>query len=258
MKKICDVCESRLLSTTISLGKQPLCDDLKGLKSNLKCKKYPIKLKLCHKCLTVNQLHKVDQKVLFPKSYNYRSKLTKDVLIGMKDFVTSCEKIENSNKKKLVIDVGCNDGSLLNYFKKAKYKTIGIEPTGAVKDINKGHEIYNSTLNVKIVKKILKKYPNITFVTFTNVFAHIPDFVELIDCLKIIKKHTKYIVIENHYLGSILKKKQFDTFYHEHPRTYSLSSFVRISKLIGLNIAKIQFPSRYGGNIRVFFTNKKF
>ena len=55
-----------------------------------------------------------------------------------------------------MIDVGCNDGSLLNYFKKAKYKTIGIEPTGAVKDINKGHEIYNSTLNVKIVKKILK------------------------------------------------------------------------------------------------------
>jgi hypothetical protein len=257
MKKNCDVCKSFLLSTTISLGKQPLCDDLRNLNSSLKCKLYPIKLKICKKCLTVNQLHKVKQKLLFPKDYNYRAKLTQDVLNGMKDLVNSCDNLNKKSNNKVVLDVGCNDGSLLDFFKKKKYQTIGIEPTNAVHDVKKIHLTYNSTFNLKTIKKIIKKYPKIDFVAFTNVFAHIPNFKEVIDCLKILKNHTKYIVIENHYLGSVLKKGQFDTFYQEHPRTYSVSSFKQIAYLIGLNITKIQFPKRYGGNLRVFLSKNK-
>jgi hypothetical protein len=48
---------------------------------------------------------------------------------------------------------------------------------------------------------------------------------------------------------------QFDTFYHEHPRTYSLKSFEYISKSLGLRLQDAQFVSRYGGNIRVFLSN---
>ena len=65
------------------------------------------------------------------------------------------------------------------------------------------------------------------------------------------------IVIENHYLGSIINKFQFDTFYHEHPRTYSLTSFYYISKILGLKIEHFSFPKRYGGNIRVIFSSLK-
>ena len=65
------------------------------------------------------------------------------------------------------------------------------------------------------------------------------------------------IVIENHYLGEIINQKQFDSFYHEHPRTYSVKSFKYIAKSLGLNITNVQFPERYGGNIRVMFSRKK-
>ena len=64
-------------------------------------------------------------------------------------------------------------------------------------------------------------------------------------------------MIENHYLGSILDKNQFDTFYHEHPRTYSLKSFVSIAKRLKKHLSFISFPNRYGGNIRVFISNKE-
>jgi hypothetical protein len=60
------------------------------------------------------------------------------------------------------------------------------------------------------------------------------------------------LVIENHYLGAVLDRYQFDTFYHEHPRTYSLSSFLRIATDLGVPLSAVEFPSRYGGNIRVF------
>jgi len=60
------------------------------------------------------------------------------------------------------------------------------------------------------------------------------------------------LIVENHYLGAVLDKFQFDTFYHEHPRTYSAHSFIEIAKKLNRNIESIEFPSRYGGNIRVF------
>jgi len=58
-------------------------------------------------------------------------------------------------------------------------------------------------------------------------------------------------MIENHYLGSVLERQQFDTFYHEHPRTYSYGSFMKIADTLAMKIGLAQFPSRYGGNIRV-------
>tara|TARA_Y100000389_G_scaffold193955_1_gene223352 strand:- start:1965 stop:2624 length:660 start_codon:yes stop_codon:yes gene_type:complete len=63
------------------------------------------------------------------------------------------------------------------------------------------------------------------------------------------------VVIENHYLGEVIKKNQFDTFYHEHPRTYSLNSFLHIAERIKLRIEDVQFVKRYNGNIRVFLKN---
>src|SRR5208337_1997247 len=54
------------------------------------------------------------------------------------------------------------------------------------------------------------------------------------------------------YLGAIVEKHQFDTFYHEHPRTYSFTSFTHIADALGMYVSRVEFPQRYGGNIRVF------
>ena len=62
--------------------------------------------------------------------------------------------------------------------------------------------------------------------TFTNVFAHISDLDSLHKSVENLMHENSILVIENHLFGAILEKNQFDTFYHEHPRTYSLKSFV--------------------------------
>ena len=93
-------------------------------------------------------------------------------------------------------------------------------------------------------------------ITFTNVFAHIEDLGQILQAINILRHPETTIVIENHYLGAVFKRKQFDTFYHEHPRTYSYGSFVKIAENLGMNISLVEFPSRYGGNIRVLFKSQ--
>ena len=125
------------------------------------------------------------------------------------------------------------------------------------KRLKKKHTVFNSYFDTKISKKLINKFESFDVVTFTNVFAHIENFNELIKSLNILIKPNTLLVIENHYLGEVLKKNQFDTFYHEHPRTYSLTSFSKISDLLNMYINDFNFVKRYNGNIRVFLTKKR-
>lgn len=253
--KKCQICNSSL-SNFLNLGKQPLCDDLKS-KPN-KNKFYNLQVKFCKKCLTGFQKYNINKKVLFPKNYHYRSANTNDVLLGMKNLVHETGKIKKNLKNKTVLDIGCNDGSLLNFFKKEGCKTFGLEPTGAFFEAKKrGHYLINNYFGYKTSQTLKSKIKTIDIITFTNVFAHIENFKELIISLKNLITEDTLVVIENHYLGEVIKKNQFDTFYHEHPRTYSLNSFYFISKLLNMNIIKYEFVKRYNGNIRVFLHRKK-
>ena len=261
IKKInnCEVCQSKNLFKVLDLGKHPLCDDLIKLKSKKENKFYKIEILFCKKCMTAHQKYQINKKVLFPKNYHYRARFTDDVKKGMAELVNSVKKIDKNLKNKTVLDIGCNDGSLLNLFKKKGAITIGVEPTGAHNDINKKHKIYRSYFDGKCAKSIKNQFRQIDYITFTNVFAHISDLNELVKNLNYLITDKTILIIENHYLGSILKFNQFDTFYHEHPRTYSLNSFNIIAKRLKSKILGCSFPSRYGGNIRVVIgrTNSK-
>ena len=250
----CEVCNHNKLNEVLDLGNHPLCDDLIPVGDSRKCKEYPIKIAFCENCFTAHQLYQVPKRLLFSDSYHYRARMTGSVLDGMNDLVSSCEKFFGDLSKKKVLDIGCNDGSLLDFFRNKGCLTLGVEPTRAA--LESKHDTINSFFDYRIANKIKEEFGYPDIITFTNVFAHIENLGELLKSLKlIIKKETK-LVIENHYLGAVLKTGQFDTFYHEHPRTYSFRSFSYVAKRLNLSVENVQFVSRYGGNIRVFIGNQ--
>ena len=251
----CEVCGEKNLKLILNLGPQPLCDDLRKTR---KVKKYKNEVLFCENCLTAHQKFNISKKKLFHSNYHYRAANTKDVLDGMKSLVFSCENFLGDLKKKNVLDIGCNDGSLLNIFKHKGSITYGIEPTNAYFSAkNNGHKVFNDFFCKDTVLKINRIVNDIDIITFTNVFAHIDNLKNLITNLKKLVKKNTLVVIENHYLMEVVKKKQFDTFYHEHPRTYSLRSFNYIAQQLDLYISKVEFIRRYNGNIRVFLSSQE-
>ena len=255
--KNCEICGCEHLLPVLDLGEHPLCDDLLPINSDKICKEYPIKILYCPNCYSAHQQYQVEKETLFPQDYHYRSRFTKDVLNGMRDFVNSCKNKLGTLQGKTVIDIGCNDGSLLDYFKAEGCVTIGVEPTSACLDaLSNGHEAYQKYFDAAIAKEIRNKHNQIDIITSTNVFAHIDDLHSLIGAIQILANDKTFLVIENHYLGDILEKHQFDTFYHEHPRTYSLKSFEVIAQSMNKVLLDVDFPQRYGGNIRVFIGNE--
>jgi hypothetical protein len=253
----CEVCGNENLESVLDLGFHPMCDDLVAIDDSRACNEYPIDILFCKECTTAHQRFQVPKEDLFPVSYHYRSRFTSDVLNGMKSLVDSCVQRFGDLSEKKVLDIGCNDGSLLDYFRDQGAVTIGIEPTGAFSDAKlKGHIAYNNYLSESLASTIVQDHGQPDLITFTNVFAHIEDLQGVLRSLKKLMSQDTVIVIENHYLGSVLDGNQFDTFYHEHPRTYSYGSFVKMADTLNTQLADVEFPSRYGGNIRVFMGNK--
>lgn len=252
----CEVCGNTELVSVLDLGLHPMCDDLVPVGDTRVCREFPIEILFCRTCQTAHQRFQVPKHDLFPVTYHYRSRFTSDVLTGMKMLVSSCIKRFGSLTDKRVLDIGCNDGSLLDYFRQQGAVTIGIEPTGACKDAEeKGHAVFNDYLSNDVARLVVEKHDQPDFITFTNVFAHIEDLYGVLEALKVLMGPQTVLVIENHYLGAVLDGNQFDTFYHEHPRTYSYTSFVHMARSLGVRLLDVEFPSRYGGNIRVFLGN---
>lgn len=250
--KSCEVCGSDKLVPVLDLGLHPLCDDLVTVGDSRQCREYPIKIDFCPICATGHQRFQVPKEDLFPGDYHYRSRFTADVLSGMKSLVVTCAEQMEPLTGKIALDIGCNDGSLLDFFREAGARTAGIEPTGAAQDAAaKGHFVVQNYLSAETASEIRRSVGTPDIITFTNVFAHIEDLKGVLAALKVLLGPDTVIVIENHYLGAVLDRHQFDTFYHEHPRTYSYKSFSFIAKSLGLDIVNVEFPARYGGNIRV-------
>ena len=248
----CEVCKSTNIVPVLDLGDHPLCDDLVRLGGDNKCEEFPIEIAFCKDCLTALQIHQVPKRKLFPDSYHYRSSMTQDVLNGMQGLVEKIKTTSGSLAGLRVVDIGCNDGSLLKIFKSEGAQVYGIEPTSAAHDaVANGIEVLNDYFDPASARSLVTFFGNPDFVTFTNVFAHIENIDELLESVSILMGVQTRLVVENHYLGAVLDRCQFDTFYHEHPRTYSLTSFVKIAERLGRSIESFEFPSRYGGNIRV-------
>ncbi|MGQ0665449.1 MAG: methyltransferase domain-containing protein [Nitrospiraceae bacterium] len=253
----CEVCGNHELEKVLDLGYHAMCDDLVRIGEQRKTEKYPIQILFCSNCKTAHQQYQVPKKIVFPRTYHYRAALTKDVLNGMRELVDSCESRFGRLTGKAVLDIGCNDGSLLSMFKEKGASTYGIEPTDAAVEARaKHHSVIQDYFSKELARSFVENNGKPDIITFTNVFAHIENLRDVLAALDVLMQNTtSCLVVENHYLGSVLDRNQFDTFYHEHPRTYSYTSFKFIAGSLNARITGLEFPRRYGGNIRVFLSH---
>jgi len=91
----------------------------------------------------------------------------------------------------------------------------------------------------------------------TNMFAHMSTIGEVVSGIETLLKDNGVFIMESHYLLDVIKGGQFDTIYHEHLRTYSLKSLIKLFSYYNFTVTDVQRGSRYGGNIRIHVTKGK-
>ena len=247
----CRSCGGLNLSRVISLGYQPLANNLLSNK-NSNCKFYPLEMNYCKDCHNCQLSVVVDPKKMF-SNYLYLSSTSK---IFSQHFENAAKKyideFKLSPKKSYIIDIGSNDGVALKPFKNLKFKNIlGIEPAKNLAKIANKEKIktFNGFLDKKSMKKIKK---NADLVLASNVFAHSNELKIMAECMLELIKKNGTIIIEVQYLLNTLKDLTFDNIYHEHYNYWSLTSLVTFFSRLRAKIYKAEKIDTHGGSLRIY------
>ena len=253
----CQISGVQDLKTVLSLGYLPPVNKLNKINSSLREDVfYPAELMFSpsSKLMQLNTI--VDKEILFPKEYPYTSSTTKILRENFKELYKDCKKIVNISSNDLIIDIGSNDGNLLNNFKD-NHRVLGITPENIGKiAIRKGINTLQKYFDKATSDLVLKKFGKAKIITATNVFAHIENVNLLMKNLLKILKNDGIFICESHYLVSLINSIQYDAIYHEHLRYYSLTSLKYLFNKYGMEIIDAKKINTHGGSIRVYAARK--
>jgi hypothetical protein len=254
----CRYCGSKKLTKFLSLGDQPPSNSFISPDKVKSEKRYPLDVYLCRSCFLSQLIDVVPAEIIFDE-YLYLSSSSK----ALKDHYANLAKIltERFGLKSgdVVVDIGCNDGILLEGYNLSGLVRLGVEPSKVAEiAVGAGFEVYKSFFGLKTAKAIVKKHKTAKVVTATNVFAHVDNIASFVMGLPALLGDDGVFVIEAPYLIDLIDKTLFDTIYHEHLCYLSLTPMVSFLKRFGLevfDIERVPFGAS-GPAIRVFIQSK--
>lgn len=252
-KDSCRICKGTDLTRILALGRHPPANVTKDINKE---KKYPLDVFFCGTCNLVQLLDVVDADELFHDEYAYFSSASKPLV---DHFASYAEDLKNEYLKEgdLVVDIGSNDGILLQNFLE-KYRVLGIEPAEKIANAarEKGIETLSEFFTVDTAKKIVEKYGKAKIISANNVFAHIDDLDEIVQGVKELLTEGGVFVSESHYLLDLIEHMEFDTVHHEHLCYYSVKPLMHLFERFDMEVFDVQRVKNHGGSIRVFARKK--
>ena len=237
----CLACGSKKLKKVLDLNNQPLANSyLVNKKMNEN--KYELKVNCCLLCNHLQLSVAVNPKKIY-KIYDYVSGTSKTYTSYMKDFYKFSTKHLKKFKYKNILDIGCNDGSQLDVFKKKGFNTYGVDPAKNIYKISsKKHKIICDFFNEKVVKKINKKFD---MIIFQNSFAHNPNPKKLLLNIQKLMHHDSILIIQTSQ-ANMCQNKEFDTVYHEHINFFNVNSMNSLLKRVNLKLHYVTKKSIHG------------
>ena len=249
----CQICDSTELDSVLFIGYLPPVNTMPPIGSRpAEQPAYPAELLRCNQCQLVQIGLIVDPAILFPPTYPYTSGTTRVLRDNFAQLSKEIAERYPLRQSELIVDIGSNDGTLLSNFTQHA-RVFGIEPTNAGKlAVQRGIPTLTSFFNRDAVEKTVAANGKAKIVTATNVFAHIEDIHEIVDCMDKLIADDGIFVSESHYLLSLIETLQYDTIYHEHLRYYSLTALKYLLEMHGFEIIYARRIPTHGGSIRVY------
>ena len=258
-RKSCRVCGSAALTPVINLGEQHLQGSfVKPGKESPPLRKIPLTLLRCDPtrdekaCGLLQMEHSVPPEVLY-SSYWYRSGTNNTMRTHLKGIVDEAVQIIDK-KAATVLDIGCNDGTLFDFYPNG-FKKYGVDPS----DIAQGIDKTKATViqDVFPSNELITTIENAKFDIITSIamFYDLEDPLAFTNAIRTVLAPEGIWIFEMSYMPSMLKMNSYDTICHEHLEYYSLAVIEHILRFSSLKIFNVLENDINGGSLRCYATH---
>ena len=255
----CIVCNSALGNDYVFIGDQYPSAVFPEKNSDYKKEISPSSLNLTkctnNDCGLVQLSNEYNLNYVF-ENYPYESASTATMLDKLKDIIDETESIVSLNKNDTILDIGGNDGSMLNLMKTPVNKrvnfdaAVGIDSVFSSDDYERVEGLFSSD------EYRAKGFQNPKLIYSVAMFYHLNDPVQFCKEVKSIMNNDTVWCIQMTYLGTMLQDNIYDNIVHEHVAYYSLRSLNFLLGSLGMEIIKAKVVDSYGGSLRVHVVKK--
>jgi len=254
----CQICNSDKLYKFLSLGHQPPAD---GFLTEEKLTKpethYPLDLYFCKNCNLVQLGYAPDPKELFTDSFIYTTGSSKELVDNFHSLVENIVNKLNLSSEDFAVDIGSNDGTLLENYLSYNIKVLGIDPSKAAElAIKKNIPTLQNFFNEETANKVLNEHGKAKIITATNVFAHVKELDSFMKGVKLLLDDKGIFIEESGYLPDLISKTEYDAIYAEHLRYYSLKPLIHLFNKFEMDVFDAEKIRTHGGSLRVFVCKK--
>ena len=157
-----------------------------------------------------------------------------------------------------VVELGSNDGYLLQHFLEFGQRVLGIEPAANVAETARVRGIPTLTafFNTETARQVVAKHGHADLIVANNVLAQVPQLNDFVAGMALLLGPEGVITIEVPHLERLIAENQFDTIYHEHFSYFSLVTVERIAAANGLVPIDVEVLPTHGGSLRIYLAHR--
>jgi 2-polyprenyl-3-methyl-5-hydroxy-6-metoxy-1,4-benzoquinol methylase len=248
----CLACGNTELVSTLDLGDQPLANSFRSSADTNSEQRYPLRINRCTHCNHLQLTHAVNPELIY-KHYLYVSGTSKTLLDYM-DWYAHFVREQFSYWVDTVLDIGCNDGSQLDAFRRAQFRTWGVDPAENLYPVSSAkHKVVCGFWNEDTAAQLGREHFQV--ITNQNAFAHIPDPVKYLSLAACHLRDDGKIFISTSQANMVVNG-EFDTIYHEHISYYNAYSMKCLAERAGLYLVDVVKTPIHGTSY-VFVLSKR-
>ncbi|MGH9890809.1 MAG: methyltransferase domain-containing protein [bacterium] len=250
----CRFCGTRLSHTLVDLGMSPLCESfLTREQLNQMEPFFPLHAYVCGECFLVQVEEYVGPERIFDE-YAYFSSYSDAWLQHARSYTDMIVSRLGLDGQSHVVELGSNDGYLLQYFVAKGIPVLGVEPAANVAAAAVARGVASTTrlFGRSVARDLVGEGKRADLIIGNNVLAQVTDLNGFVAGMKLLLKPHGVITMEFPHLVRLVEENQFDTIYHEHFSYFSFTTVERIFAAHGLVLFDVEELWTHGGSLRIY------